>query len=286
MDEKNNITYEATYLFANIEKTILTGKISRFSSETTSNRAIVDIWQGDFYKWLDPEKQPIVFEDPALERAVRDAEGFTGQATGSIYPTDVAEITEITIENQGVYSLEGIEHLTNLQKLYANSNDIVDLTPMRELKKLKILYLSANPINDLSPIENLIKLEALRFYETQVSDLTPINQLSQLKTLDFADSQVADLSGIQDLKNLTYLNCNYNQISDLSILQHLQNLQSVWLNSNQIEDITPLVENPGLGADDYLDIRNNLLDINSESEDMQAIQTLIDRGVTVFYEFQ
>ncbi len=286
LDEKNNITYEATYLFANIEKTILTGKISRFSSETTSNRAIVDIWQGDFYKWLDPEKQPIVFEDPALERAVRDAEGFTGQATGSIYPTDVAEITEITIENQGVYSLEGIEHLTNLQKLYANSNDIVDLTPMRELKKLKILYLSANPINDLSPIENLIKLEALRFYETQVSDLTPINQLSQLKTLDFADSQVADLSGIQDLKNLTYLNCNYNQISDLSILQHLQNLQSVWLNSNQIEDITPLVENPGLGADDYLDIRNNLLDINSESEDMQAIQTLIDRGVTVFYEFQ
>jgi len=286
MDHTNPITYEATYMFTNKEKTIMTGTISRFSSETSSNRIIVDSWQGDFHKWLDPDKQPINFEDNALERAVREAEGFTGQATGSIYPKDLTGIREITLENQGVHSLEGLQHLINLQKLYANNNEITDLRPLQGLTELKLLYLSANPINDLSPLENLVKLEALRFYETQVADLTPLHQLTQLKTLDFADSQVDDLSGIQTLENLTYLNCGYNLLSDLSALQYLINLQSIWLINNQIEDITPLIENSGLGMGDYLDIRNNLLDLTPESDDMQNIQNLINRGVIVFYEIQ
>jgi len=131
-----------------------------------------------------------------------------------------------------------------------------------------------------------VKLEALRFYETQVADLNPLHQLTQLKTLDFADSQVDDLSGIQTLENLTYLNCGYNLLSDLSALQYLINLQSIWLINNQIEDITPLIENSGLGMGDYLDIRNNLLDLTPESDDMQNIQNLINRGVIVFYEIQ
>ena len=66
----------------------------------------------------------------------------------------------------------------------------------------------------------------------------------------------------------------------------LVNLRSIWLISNQIESIDPLLENSGLGAGDYLDIRNNLLDLSPGSQDMQAIQVLIDRGVTVFYLVQ
>ena len=265
---------------------MISNAFSRFSSETSSNRIVVDSWHGDYNKWLDPDKQPINFEDEALERAVREAEGFTGEATGSIYPKDVSGIQEITLENQGIHSLEGIQHLINLQKLYANNNVIADLIPLQGLTELKLLYLSANPIDDLSPLENLVKLEALRFYETQVTDLAPLHQLTQLKTLDFADSKVDDLSGIQTLESLTYLNCAYNQISDLSALQHLINLKSIWLINNQIEDITPLTENTGLGTGDYLDIRNNLLDLSPESEDMENIQILIDRGVTVFYKMQ
>ena len=286
LDQADPISYEATYLFSNKNKTILSGTISRFSTETSSNRIVVDSWHGDYNKWLDPDKQPINFEDEALERAVREAEGFTGEATGSIYPKDVSGIQEITLENQGIHSLEGIQHLINLQKLYANNNVIADLIPLQGLTELKLLYLSANPIDDLSPLENLVKLEALRFYETQVTDLAPLHQLTQLKTLDFADSKVDDLSGIQTLECLTYLNCAYNQISDLSALQHLINLKSIWLINNQIEDITPLTENTGLGTGDYLDIRNNLLDLSPESEDMENIQILIDRGVTVFYKIQ
>jgi len=282
--DTRGITFEATYIFLDRKKTILTGKISRHSSETTENRISTDTWQGDLHKWVDPAKQPIVFEDPALEKAVRQAEGYTGEATGSIYPVDVSEITQITIQNKEIFSLEGLEYFINLQRLYANNNVISDLIPIQGLTHLKLVYISANPINDLSALEGLINLESLRFYETQVSDLSPLLHLTQLKTLDFADAQVNDLSAIQALENLTYLNCGYNQISDISPLQMLINLQSIWLINNQIVDIEPLVENEALGEGDYLDIRNNLLDLTEGSEDMQNIERLLNRGVEVFYK--
>src|SRR6056297_1508986 len=57
------ITYEATFAFANLKKTILSGLISRHSTESTDNRAAIDTWQGDLDKRIDPDNSPIVFED-------------------------------------------------------------------------------------------------------------------------------------------------------------------------------------------------------------------------------
>ena len=281
---QDGITYEATFAFSNFEKTIRFGFISRFSTDSTESRATIDTWQGNLEKWIDPDKQPISFEDPNLENAVRNAAGYTGESTGAIYPGDVSGINQLDIENCHIESLAGVQHLKNLRMLNVKRNDIEDLTPLKDLVNLKILNVSANPISDLTPLENIVSLESLRFYETQVNDLAPIQQLIQLKTLDFADAQVNDLAPINNLINVTYLNCGYNRIGDISPLKYLVNLQSLWLINNQIDDISPLVENQGLGEGHYVDIRNNLLDLTPDSEDMQNIETLINRGVTVFYE--
>lgn len=286
MAENSLFTYEATFVFADFKKTALSAMISRQSSDGTHTRTLTDCWLGELQKWADPVIQPILFEDPSLENAIRQAQGFTGEPTGSIFPAHVAGITEIDVENKGIVSLEGLQHLINLQRLNIKQNNIVNLSPIADLRLIRLFNCSINPITDLSSLQNLNQLESLRFYQTQVVDLSPIEQLIQLKTLDFADAQVQDLSPIHNLVDLTYLNCGYNQISDLSPIVPLINLRSVWLINNQIESIDPLVENSGLNAGDYLDIRNNLLDLSPDSHDMQAIQTLINRGVTVFYLVQ
>ena len=50
-----------------------------------------------------------------------------------------------------------------------------------------------------------------------------------------------------------------------------------------VSDIYPLVENDGFGSGDHIDMRWNELDLTSGSEDMNNINTLIDRGVEVDY---
>ena len=47
-----------------------------------------------------------------------------------------------------------------------------------------------------------------------------------------------------------------------------------------------MVENDGFGSGDHIDMRWNELDLTSGSEDMNNINTLIDRGVNVMYEPQ
>jgi len=286
MSENLHFTYNATFVFRDFQKTTLSAMISRQSSDGTHMRTLTDIWLGNLQKWTNPLIEPIFFEDPGLENVVRQAQGFTGEPTGCIFPAQVTGITEINAENKGIISLEGLQHLINLQRLNIKQNHIEDLSPIEDLHQIRLLNCSMNPISDCSPLHHLTQLESLRFYQTQVADLSPLEPLIQLKTLDFADACVQDLSPIHNLVDMTYLNCGYNQINDLSPIIPLINLRSIWLISNQIENIDPLLENSGLGAGDYLDIRNNLLDLSPDSQDMQAIQALIDRGVTVFYLVQ
>jgi hypothetical protein len=55
------------------------------------------------------------------------------------------------------------------------------------------------------------------------------------------------------------------------------------LGANQISDISPLVENSGLGAGDEVWLLDNNLDLGEDSEDMENIRALEDRGVVVHY---
>ena len=122
------------------------------------------------------------FEDPELERAVRKTGGYTGPATGTIYPEDVLGIRELeivgSIEHSGprtnradlnrlieedrhtfrtsnggtLTSLEGIQALKNLEWLFFPFNSVEDITPLRSLKRLEILYFWDNRVTDITPL--------------------------------------------------------------------------------------------------------------------------------------
>jgi len=77
-----------------------------------------------------------------------------------------------------------------------------------------------------------------------------------------------------------------NEVSDISILANLINLERLYFRDNEVSDISPLVENDGFGAGNFIDMRENQLDLTEGSKDMQNINTLIDREVDVEYQPQ
>lgn len=267
--------------------------------------------------WWGRNPRPIFFECPNLEQAIREAEGYTGEPTGPIYPVDVLGIVRLWPDRSSsrndpdqrgaITSLVGIEFLTNLERLRVESNQISDLSPIQNLTKLQDLRFSDNKVSDISAVRNLIQLRWLVFGTNQVSDLSPIENLSSLYHLLFWNNPVSNISALQNLDQLGYLNFDNTpvndisalqhltrldtlhfsgcQVNDISVLQHLPNLDQLFFEDNLVTDISPLVANTSL-TDTEIDMRRNNLDLTEGSQNRQDIQALIDRGCFVIFDPQ
>lgn len=100
----------------------------------------------------------VVFTDPNLDRAVREATGFEGTQEGPIYLHQLQNIRLISAKERNIASLEGLQHLIHLEELYLDWNLLDDLTPIQELVHLIGLTFSQNQVTDIKPLENLRSL--------------------------------------------------------------------------------------------------------------------------------
>ena len=108
--------------------------------------------------------------------------------------------------------------------------------------------------------------------------------LSDLRYIYYFDANsmnIVNLSGLEVLENLEQLYLGGNEVSDISALEDLSNLYYLDLSNNIISDIQPLVDNDGINAEDYIDLRGNPLDVNTIEIN---IPVLVQRGVTVVYD--
>ena len=215
----------------------------------------------------------IQFADPILEAAVRIADGYTGQATGSIYPEDVLGITILDVSgpSENPARADGDDPVYALRKKWrenpevnrrgeamewphgpnnaeeAKTRDVgglVSLEGIQYLTNLVDLRFPNNQVNDLSPLQNLTNLEILVFGDwtggNLVSDLTPLQNLSNLLQLAFANNQVTTLTPLQNLTSLQVLDFGHNQVTSLTPLQNLTNLWSLVFSNNQVTTLSPL----------------------------------------------
>lgn len=251
------------------------------------------------------DEPAVVFADPNLEQAVRD---LIDKPVGELTRSDVADLTWLYAYERNIHSLDGIEHLENLENLQLSTNQVEDLSPLAGLTKLKQLGvennqirditplaglvnltelgLRANDLTDISPLTSLTKLEYLTLGENQIADLAPLAELKELTSLNLTSNQIADISPLAGLTNLTQLYLSNNQLSEIKAVEGLTNLQSLTVENNLITDIAPLVNNSGLGAGDAVYMRWNYLDLTPGSDDMNNIQALMDRGLYLFYDPQ
>ena len=170
----------------------------------------------------------------AIEQALRKASG------DPISGADLASLTELNAQNQGIRNLTGLECASGLTTLNLADNQISDLSELSGLSKLAWLGLWNNSLPDLSPLSGLWSLTWLNLWGSQVSDLSPLSGLTSLTFLELGNNRITDVSPLSGLTALTSLDIDKNSISDVSPLSSLTALTDLELQSNRISDLSGL----------------------------------------------
>ena len=174
------------------------------------------------------------FADQDLARVLRWA---LKKPRGATITTDeLATLTRLRADEQGITNLAGIQHCINLDTLLLWGNDITDIQPLADLTKLERLDLGANEIADARPLEGLVNLIHLSLWGNQVTDIQPLTKLTKLEKLSLWGNGITDVQPLAKLTRLTQLQLGENEITDVSALDGLTRLNWLGLVGNPISD--------------------------------------------------
>ena len=107
---------------------------------------------------------------------------------GMLTDEEISSITEITVWNEGIKTLKGIEYFTALTYLYCENNALTTLDVSKNTA-LTTLMCSVNELTELD-VTNNTALTTLSCYENQLTTLDLLANTA-LKTLDCSNNQIA-----------------------------------------------------------------------------------------------
>ncbi len=211
-------------------------------------------------------------------------------------------LTNLHLNNNTLTSIDVLSHLYHLTTLLLHNTAIQDISPLSNLSNLQYLTLNDNPIENFEPLGNINSLNTLELMNLDQFDFSSIKDISNLQSLYLTNTPVVNLDSIAkitSLQNLLMTNCSLsnidslanleklrklfldnNNVTDITSLTELHELYELELGNNHISDILPLVNNSGIGGNDYVWLYNNPL---SETSINIYIPQLQDRGVIVIY---
>jgi hypothetical protein len=257
----------------------------------------------------DGSNPVIHFVDQAVELVAR---GMLRKPTGDIHASDLARIESLQIPiSLDLNSLDDLVHFPPLRSFSLRGprpNDFSpDLHPLASLHQIQTLQLSrfggalqkaanVSPIGDLTTLTNLVLsdtaitgassfasltgLVELELSECNLADISFVSGMDQLVALDLQGNEVVDISPLQSLSNLRILQLGSNAVANIDLLAGMETLELVGLSCNEITNIKPLVDNPGIGAGDRVELGGNELDDISKNTYMPALEA---RGVEVSF---
>ena len=154
--------------------------------------------------------------------------------------TKITARTTVSVPNQNISSMEGIQHFVNVTTLYCQNNQITGELKVSNLINLTILYCFNNEISKLD-VSNLTELNTLYCNNNKISELD-VSNLTKLRSLFCNNNQISVLD-VSELTDLAYLLCSVNQISVLDVSK-LTNLYTLSCNNNLISalDLSALDE--------------------------------------------
>ena len=193
----------------------------------------------------------------------------------------LTNLESLVLDSNTISDISAVAGLTNLTFLNLRDNSISDISPVAGLTNLTFLGLGSNTISDISPVAGLTNLTDLSLGSNTISDISPVAGLTNLTFLILGDNTISDISAIAGLTNLTGLILGDNTISDISAVAGLTNLRFLLLADNSIVDLSPLVENMGLGEEDWVDVQRNPLSFLSIYTHILALQS---RGAGVGFD--
>ena len=190
----------------------------------------------------------------------------------------LTSLTFLSLHTNWVSDLSALSGLTNLTNLILSDNPLTDISPLSGLTNLELLrlhvkgdfkgdqqprdfmgasgLLHTNKIIDISALSGMTKLRDLSIHTNSISDLSPLSGLTSLDELRLAGNPVTDLSPLSGLTSLRTLELTGTLVTDLRPLSGLTDILYIDLRFNSdLDNIQPLLDNPGIGAGDIVELR-------------------------------
>jgi Leucine-rich repeat (LRR) protein len=115
---------------------------------------------------------PVAVRDPNLESAIRVQ---IGQPFGFLTRSSMARLVTLDARNLNIFTLEGLQHATNLRFLDVSNNNISDISPLTGLgASLETLDLENNDIFDITAIKGLVFLRNLNICGNRITSLNAL----------------------------------------------------------------------------------------------------------------
>ena len=153
-------------------------------------------------------------------------------------------LEELDLSNNSILSnIEPIGNLTNLKKLYLDTNRIKNVDALKPLKSLIRLTLDWNNITDISSLEDMKELEYFSATNNQINSIDALKNATKLEALYLANNKVSDISMLDKHTNLKYLSLSKNCISDISALDNLSEDISLAVHEQTFEVEVPISGN-------------------------------------------
>ena len=220
-------------------------------------------------------------EDERLEAVIRETLNFEdGEFMSHRYRQS---LTTLRAGKKGIRNLEGLQHFTNLEKLWISGQNLrgISFSPLSELPNLKELYLGGSSLRraDLFGLSALTQLERLQLAWNNISDVTPLSSLTNLTDLGLAHNSISDVTPLSSLTSLEKLSLQGNPTTDFRPLLGLTNLTDLDVDIEHIADpilrgiirsALGLSEDHVLGQDDLADV----ISITDKSLTSRTLTTL------------
>jgi internalin A len=188
-----------------------------------------------------------------IEKAIRKK---INKPTGELTKADLEKVTRLSLKNNQLTDVKGLEKLTQLKHLDLEDNQLTDVKGLEDLTQLTFLDLDNNQLTDVKGLENLTQLEELKLGENKLTSVKGLEKLTQLTTLYLDDNQLADVKGLEKLTQLTELILVRNQLTDVKGLEKLNQLKALVLIDNKLTDVKGLKKLTQLAE---LHLQNNRL---------------------------
>ncbi len=205
-------------------------------------------------KDLDVGGNYITDLSPALGHSLTSLMVYYTQLTNTALVANFPALTRLSVGGLGLSNVSFVSGLTNLVELWFDGNPAV---------------------SSVAPALGLFNLQHLDVNGTGVTNLPTIAVLSNLNNLEMNNIVPApNISFVSQLTNLNSLDIGSDHVGDLTPVSSLVQLGNLYAYDNALTDITPLL---ALGSIDYywyVDLRNNILDLNPNSAAWNVITNL------------
>ncbi|KAF0709608.1 Aste57867_5833 [Aphanomyces stellatus] len=151
-------------------------------------------------------------------------------------------LTSISLASNRIYSLHGLERLTQLIRIDLSGNKIVSVSGIEVLDQLIALDLSRNSISTLDGLGHLARLQYLNVSDNNLSDLDAVESNTALTYLNASTNAINVWPRFHPLERLEVLNLNDNQLGALRQLNTVlpASLRQLKLARNQIAHLSCL----------------------------------------------